>query len=72
MVSSVFPVIAPDMPELAFALIGSTWHVIEYNSTTGNVIKKRTAQGYSDSSTWSRGQAWGIYGFANSVFEGPT
>jgi len=44
---------------------GSTWHVVEYNSTTGAVIKKRTAQGYSDSSTWSRGQAWGIYGFAN-------
>ncbi|KAG6919912.1 hypothetical protein DXG01_013261 [Tephrocybe rancida] len=44
---------------------GSTWHVVEYNSTTGAVIKKRTAQGFSDSSTWSRGQAWGIYGFAN-------
>ncbi|TFK72154.1 glycoside hydrolase family 88 protein [Pluteus cervinus] len=44
---------------------GSTWHVVEYNSTTGAVIKKRTAQGYSDSSTWSRGQAWAIYGFAN-------
>jgi hypothetical protein len=44
---------------------GSTWHVIEYNSTTGNVIKKRTAQGFADNSTWSRGQAWGIYGFAN-------
>jgi uncharacterized protein YyaL (SSP411 family) len=44
---------------------GSTWHVVEYNSTTGVVIRKRTAQGFSDSSTWSRGQAWGIYGFAN-------
>ncbi|KAF9049208.1 d-4,5 unsaturated-glucuronyl hydrolase-like protein [Hymenopellis radicata] len=44
---------------------GSTWHVVEYNSTTGVVIKKRTAQGYSDSSTWTRGQAWGVYGFAN-------
>ncbi|KAF8894707.1 glycoside hydrolase family 88 protein [Infundibulicybe gibba] len=44
---------------------GSTWHVIDYNSTTGAVIRKRTSQGFSDSSTWSRGQAWGIYGFAN-------
>jgi len=44
---------------------GSTWHVVEYNSTTGLVIRKRTAQGYSDNSTWSRGQAWGIYGFTN-------
>ncbi|KAJ7090355.1 glycoside hydrolase family 88 protein [Mycena belliarum] len=44
---------------------GSTWHVVEYNSTTGHVIRKRTAQGFSDSSTWSRGQAWAVYGFAN-------
>ncbi|KAG6845695.1 hypothetical protein H0H87_004956 [Tephrocybe sp. NHM501043] len=44
---------------------GSTWHIVEYNSTTGEVVRKRTAQGYSDDSTWSRGQAWAIYGFAN-------
>ncbi|KAF8626251.1 hypothetical protein AX15_004929 [Amanita polypyramis BW_CC] len=44
---------------------GSTWHVVEYNTFTGAVIRKRTAQGYSDNSTWSRGQAWAIYGFAN-------
>ncbi|KAF9533880.1 glycoside hydrolase family 88 protein [Crepidotus variabilis] len=44
---------------------GSSWHVVEYNSTTGVAFKKRTAQGYSDSSTWTRGQAWGVYGFAN-------
>ncbi|KNZ75506.1 Unsaturated glucuronyl hydrolase [Termitomyces sp. J132] len=44
---------------------GSTWHVVEYNSTTGVVIRKRTEQGFADNSTWSRGQAWGIYGFAN-------
>lgn len=34
---------------LLFMILGSTWHVIEYNSTTGAVIKKRTAQGFSDS-----------------------
>lgn len=44
---------------------GGTWHVVEYNSTTGSVIRKVTAQGYADNSTWSRGQAWAIYGFAN-------
>ncbi|KIK54566.1 glycoside hydrolase family 88 protein [Collybiopsis luxurians FD-317 M1] len=44
---------------------GSTWHVVEYNSTTGQVIRKRTSQGFSDNSTWSRGQAWAIYGFVN-------
>ncbi|EJD06112.1 glycoside hydrolase family 88 protein [Fomitiporia mediterranea MF3/22] len=43
---------------------GSSFHVVEYNSTTGEVIRRRTAQGYADNSTWTRGQAWGIYGFA--------
>ncbi|KAI0345210.1 glycoside hydrolase family 88 protein [Trametopsis cervina] len=44
---------------------GSSYHVVDYNSTTGAVIRQRTSQGYADNSTWSRGQAWGIYGFAN-------
>jgi hypothetical protein len=52
---------------LILAQPGSTWHVVDYNSTTGLVIEKRTSQGFSDNSTWSRGQAWGIYGFANST-----
>ncbi|TDL27624.1 d-4,5 unsaturated-glucuronyl hydrolase-like protein [Rickenella mellea] len=43
---------------------GSSFHVVEYNSTTGAVIRRRTSQGYADNSTWSRGQSWGIYGFA--------
>jgi unsaturated chondroitin disaccharide hydrolase len=42
---------------------GSSFHVVVYDTATGKVIKKRTAQGYSDSSAWARGQAWGIYGF---------
>ncbi|MGE5500234.1 MAG: glycoside hydrolase family 2 TIM barrel-domain containing protein, partial [Syntrophothermus sp.] len=42
----------------------STYHVVEFDPATGKVIKKRTHQGYSDESTWARGQAWGIYGFA--------
>jgi unsaturated chondroitin disaccharide hydrolase len=41
----------------------STYHMIEYNETDGSVIRKYTAQGYADWSTWSRGQAWGTYGF---------
>ncbi|KAF7777605.1 CAZyme family GH88 [Agaricus bisporus var. burnettii] len=43
---------------------GGTWHVLHYNTFTGAVTAKRTAQGFADSSTWSRGQAWGIYGYA--------
>lgn len=41
----------------------STYHVIDYNINTGEVIKRVTAQGAADSSAWSRGQAWGLYGF---------
>lgn len=42
---------------------GSSFHVVHYDPETGDVMRKRTAQGYSDNSTWARGQAWGIYGF---------
>jgi hypothetical protein len=52
--------------ELYVLYTGSTFHVVEYNSTTGVVIRRRTSQGYADNSTWSRGQSWAIYGFANS------
>lgn len=44
---------------------GSSFQGVEYNATTGAVIAQFTTQGFSNSSTWSRGQAWGIYGFAN-------
>ncbi|ORY92481.1 Six-hairpin glycosidase-like protein [Leucosporidium creatinivorum] len=43
---------------------GSSFHVIDYSPTTGDVQWSGTAQGYSNSSTWSRGQAWGVNGFA--------
>ena len=42
---------------------GGSYHVVHYNPETGDIIKKRTEQGYADESTWARGQAWGIYGF---------
>jgi unsaturated chondroitin disaccharide hydrolase len=41
---------------------GSTYQGVEYNSD-GSVYSKFTADGYSTNSTWSRGQAWGLYGF---------
>jgi unsaturated chondroitin disaccharide hydrolase len=41
----------------------SSYHVINYHPETGDVIQKRTAQGYADESAWARGQAWGLYGF---------
>ena len=41
----------------------SSYHVVCYDTLTGKVEGRETAQGLSDNSTWARGQAWGIYGF---------
>lgn len=41
----------------------SSYHVVDYDSATGAVIAKKTAQGYADSSAWARGQSWGLYGY---------
>lgn len=41
----------------------SSYHVVDYNPNTGEVQAKNTHQGYSDESAWSRGQAWGLYGY---------
>lgn len=41
----------------------STYHVVDYDTITGVVKDQATCQGYSDNSTWSRGQAWAIYGY---------
>ncbi len=41
----------------------SSCHVVDYNPDTGKVRGKYTAQGYSDDSSWARGQAWGLYGY---------
>lgn len=44
----------------------SSYHVVDYDPQTGEVRKRQTAQGYSDDSFWSRGQAWGLYGYTMS------
>ncbi|MBJ2173525.1 glycoside hydrolase family 88 protein [Aureibaculum sp. A20] len=44
----------------------SSFHVVDYESKTGEVRSKQTAQGYSDPSSWARGQAWGLYGFTQT------
>ncbi|WP_297599050.1 glycoside hydrolase family 88 protein [uncultured Cetobacterium sp.] len=41
----------------------STHHTYYFNPETGEPTRGVTAQGYSDTSAWARGQAWGVYGF---------
>lgn len=41
----------------------SCFHLVDFDPQTGEVLKQQTHQGYSDSSAWSRGQAWGLYGY---------
>ncbi|MCD6376228.1 MAG: glycoside hydrolase family 88 protein [Caldisericaceae bacterium] len=45
---------------------GSTFHVVILDPHSGTVLKKQTHQGATDSSTWARGQAWAVYGFATA------
>ncbi len=47
----------------------SSYHVINYNATTGAVQQKKTAQGFADESAWARGQAWGLYGYTETYRE---
>ncbi len=47
----------------------SSYHVVNYDPKTGAVLHQQTLQGFSDGSTWARGQAWGIYGFTMSYRE---
>lgn len=42
---------------------GTTYHVVNYDTLSGNIISRNTHQGFADHSCWSRGQAWAIYGF---------
>lgn len=44
---------------------GGTYHVVrhfESGPDAGEVERKSTRQGFGDETTWSRGQAWAIYG----------
>jgi unsaturated chondroitin disaccharide hydrolase len=40
----------------------SSYHVVDYDTLTGEVLDKATCQGFTDESSWARGQAWGLYG----------
>ena len=42
---------------------GSVSHIIELDPDTGVRVCEHPGQGYALGSSWSRGQAWGLYGF---------
>ena len=43
---------------------GSSNHIVEFDPYTGDVLATPRGQGYDSGSSWSRGQAWALYGFA--------
>ncbi len=45
---------------------GSVNHIVEFNPATGEFVRTYGGQGYGEGSSWTRGQAWAIYGFALS------
>lgn len=42
---------------------GSVHHIVEFDPEEGNFLRAVRGQGYEVNSSWSRGQAWAIYGF---------
>lgn len=45
---------------------GSSNHIMRFDPVTGELIGSLGGQGYADGSSWTRGQAWAMYGFASS------
>ena len=45
---------------------GSCNHIIIFDAETGEVLDNPGGQGYASGSSWSRGQAWALYGFTLS------
>jgi unsaturated chondroitin disaccharide hydrolase len=48
---------------------GSTTQAVNFDRATGRVVSLATHQGLSKHSTWSRGEGWALYGFAELASE---
>lgn len=42
---------------------GSVEHIVEFDPMTGDKVRIYAGQGYKEGSSWTRGQAWALYGF---------
>ena len=42
---------------------GSVCHIVEFDPETGERIRSQGGKGYAHGSSWTRGQAWALYGF---------
>ena len=54
---------ADTLKEYAVRPDGSVKHILEFDPNTGEYIRNRTGQSYDESGSWTRGQAWALYGF---------
>ncbi|SDD56045.1 unsaturated chondroitin disaccharide hydrolase [Paenibacillus sp. UNCCL117] len=45
---------------------GSVHHIVVFDEETGEVAEIPRGQGYESGSSWSRGQSWAVYGFAQA------
>ena len=45
---------------------GSVNHIVEFDPETGEFVKTQGGQGMETGSTWTRGEAWAVYGFTLS------
>jgi unsaturated chondroitin disaccharide hydrolase len=45
---------------------GSTYELANFDPLTGARLSQGTFAGYSNTSTWARGQAWALYGFVQA------
>ncbi len=48
---------------------GSTFQLVLYSTVNGMLLYQGTRIGYTNTSTWARGQAWAIYGFTMAYRE---
>ncbi len=46
---------------------GSSCHIVIFDPATGEALDRPAGQGYAVGSSWSRGQAWALYGFTLSA-----